>query len=279
MYLVTGASGNIGGHIARQLLAAGHAVRVFARDPDKLGELADRVEIARGDFSDAGSLGAAALGTKAVFLNTGPNPPALPALLAALKANGAPRVVFLSSILAGDPEFFLGRMHRANEETLAASGLRSTVLRPSGFMTNTLRWADSICAEDVVYNAMGTGRAPMIAPEDIAAVAVRALLDASLAGQTLELTGGELLNVPEQVDILSGLLGRTLRSVDVSIEDTVQGLVASGIPEPVARGVAQSLEAVRDGRGRAMTPTVQRVTGVAPRSFDAWARANTARFA
>jgi len=247
MFLVTGASGNIGGHIARQLLAAGHAVRVFARDPDKLGELADRVEIARGDFSDAGSLGAAALGTKAVFLNTGPNPPALPALLAALKANGAPRVVFLSSILAGDPEFFLGRMHRANEETLAASGLRSTV--------------------------------QTIAPEDIAAVAVRALLDASLAGQALELTGGELLNVPEQVDILSGLLGRTLRSVDVSIEDTVQGLVASGIPEPVARGVAQSLEAVRDGRGRAMTPTVQRVTGVAPRSFDAWARANTARFA
>lgn len=279
MYLVTGASGNIGGHIARQLLAAGHAVRVFARDPDRLGELAERVEIARGDFSRPDALGAAALGTKAVFLNTGPNPPELPALLAALKANGAPRVVFLSSILAGDPEFFLGRMHRANEEALSASGLRSTVLRPSGFMTNTLRWADSIRAGDVVYNAMGTGRAPMIAPEDIAAVAVHALLDASLAGQTLELTGGELLNVPEQMDILSGLLGRTLRSVDVSIEDTVQGLMATGIPEPLARGIAQSLEAVREGRGRAMTPTVQRITGAVPRSFDAWARTHAARFA
>jgi uncharacterized protein YbjT (DUF2867 family) len=170
-------------------------------------------------------------------------------------------------------------MHRANEETLSASGLRSTVLRPSGFMTNTLRWADSIRAEDVVYNAMGTGKAPMIAPEDIAAVAVHALLDASLACQTLELTGGELLNVPEQVDILSGLLGRTLRSVDVSIEDTVQGLMATGIPEPLARGIAQSMEAVREGRGRAMTPTVQRITGAAPRSFDAWARTHAARFA
>ena len=272
MYLITGASGNIGGHIARQLLDAGHPVRVFARDPGKLGELAGRVEIAAGDFGRPDSLGAAAVGAKAVFLNTGPNPPDLPALLAALKTRGAPRVVFLSTILAGDAQFQLGRMQRANEEVVHASGLRATVLRPSGFMSNTLRWAESIRADSVVYNAMGTGKAPMIAPEDIAAVAVRALLDPALAGETLELTGGELLNVPQQVEILSGLLGRTVRSVDVSIEQAIQGMVATGIPEGIARGVAQSLEAVRDGRGRAMTQTVERITGAAPRSFHEWAR-------
>ena len=279
MYLVTGASGNIGGHIARQLLDAGHPVRVFVRDPGKLGALAGQVEIAQGDFGRPETLGIAAQGATAVFLNTGPNPPDLPALLAALKASGAPRVVFLSSILAGDPAFFLGRLHRANEDALRASGLRTTVLRPSGFMSNTFRWADSIRAGDLVHNAMGTGKAPMIAPEDIAAVAVRALLDAGLADEVLELTGGELLDVPGQVDVLSGVLGRPLRSVDVSIEETVQGMVATGIPEPVARGIAQSLQAVREGRGSAMTQTVARITGSAPRTFEAWARANAARFA
>lgn len=279
MFLITGASGNIGSHIARQLLQAGHPVRAFTRDPARLGELAGQVEIAGGDFSRPDTLGAAAAGAKAVFLNTGPNPADLPGLLAQLRANGAPRVVFLSSILAGDEEFSLGRMHRANEDVLHASGLPAVVLRPSGFMTNTLRWADSIRADGVVYNAMGTGKAPMIAPEDIAAVAVRALLDPALDGATLELTGGQLLNVPEQVAILSEVLGRSLRSVDVTIEQTVQGLAASGIPEAIARGVAQSLEAVRDGRGRAMTPTVERITGALPRSFDSWVRGNAASFA
>lgn len=279
MFLVTGASGNVGGQIVRQLLEAGQPVRVFVRDPARLGELEGKVEVAVGDFSRPETLGAAALGTRAVFLNTGPFLPNLDALLAALKANGAPRVAFLSTILAGHPEFAVGSMHKANEEAVKAAGLRATFLRPAGFMSNAMRWAGSIRAEGVVHNPMGDGQAAPIAPEDIAAVAVRVMTSDDYVGQAVELTGGELLSIPDQVAILSRTLDRPLRIVDVPIEASIEGMIRSGIPEPIARGVAQSQEAVRAGRFQTMTPGVERIAGRSPMRFEAWARRHAAAFA
>lgn len=279
MFLVTGASGNVGGQIVRQLLEAGQPVRVFVRDPARLGEFEGQVEVAVGDFSQPETLGAAALGTRAVFLNTGPFLPNLDALLAALKANGAPRVTFLSTILAGHPEFAIGGMHKANEEAVQTAGLRATFLRPAGFMSNAMRWAESIRADNLVHNPMGSGQAAPIAPEDIAAVAVRVMRSDDYLGQAVELTGGELLSIPDQVGILSRTLGRPLRVVDVPLEASIEGMIRAGIPESIARGVAQSQEAVREGRFRKMTAQVERITGKAPMRFDAWARAHAAAFA
>ncbi len=56
--LVTGATGYIGGRLVPRLLDRGHTVRVVVRDPRKLEgrDWADKVEIRRGDLSDASSL-------------------------------------------------------------------------------------------------------------------------------------------------------------------------------------------------------------------------------
>ena len=56
--LVTGATGYIGGRLVPRLLDAGHLVRCFVRDPERLRDFswAGRVEIARGDALDLQSL-------------------------------------------------------------------------------------------------------------------------------------------------------------------------------------------------------------------------------
>jgi uncharacterized protein YbjT (DUF2867 family) len=54
--LVTGATGYIGGRLVPALLAAGHTVRCFVRDPGRLGDRFDGIEVARGDLFDEAAL-------------------------------------------------------------------------------------------------------------------------------------------------------------------------------------------------------------------------------
>ena len=63
--LVTGATGFIGWHVARKLIARGDKVRVLARPSSQVREL--EVEIARGDLRDPGSLERALTGCGVVF--------------------------------------------------------------------------------------------------------------------------------------------------------------------------------------------------------------------
>jgi uncharacterized protein YbjT (DUF2867 family) len=280
MYLVTGASGNVGSNVVSQLLDSGQKVRVFTRDPSKVARWGDRVQVAVGEFGKPETFARAIAGVDGVFLmNGGPDREPFRQLIASAKAQGDPRIVFLSTILADAPESQIGKLHKDKEDAIRESGLQGKFVRAGGFMTNTYQWINTIKTEGVVYNPMGTGRFAPIAPEDIAAVAVKALSAPGLADEVFELTGGELLNVPEQVGILEGVLGKPIRCVDVPRETAVQGLIRAGVPAQVAAAVGQSYEAVRDGRVTAVKDTVERITGNQPKTFQAWAREHAARFA
>jgi dihydroflavonol-4-reductase len=66
--LVTGASGFVGSHVARQLVAAGDTVRVLVRRSSRLEFLDDLpVERVEGDLRDAGSIARAMKGVQRVF--------------------------------------------------------------------------------------------------------------------------------------------------------------------------------------------------------------------
>lgn len=279
MYLVTGATGNVGSEVARQLLSKGHRVRVFTRDAAKLAQFDGEVEVAIGDFTSPETFVPAVSGVDGIFIMNGPLDGGLfRQLVAAAAAQGNPRIVFLSSIFAGFPESSIGQLHKDKEDVIRASGLRATAVRAGAFMTNAYQWLGSIKAEGVVYNAMGAGKTAPIAAEDIAAVAVHALTEPGPVPEMLEVTGGELLTIPEQVEILAKARGKAIRCVDVSTEAAVDGLTRIGTPAPVAAAVAQSFEIVREGRAAMVYDTVERLAGRRPRSFASWAREHADRF-
>ena len=280
MYLVIGATGNVGSEVVKQLLAAGKKVRVFTRDAAKVAAWDGRVEVAIGDLTSPVTFAQAASGVEGVFLMNGALDGGIfRQLIDAVKAQGNPRVVFLSTLFAGLPESRIGQLHKDKEDVIRASGLPGRFVRAGAFMTNAYQWLGSIKTEGAVFSAMGAGKTAPVAADDIAAVAVHALTDPSLTPEIFEVTGSELLTVPEQVGILADAANRPIRCVDVSTETAIQGLVDIGTPAPVAAAVGQSYEAIRDGKMALVTDTVIRVTGRQPRSFPSWAREHASRFA
>ena len=283
MYFVAGANGNVGSEVVHQLLQRGEKVRVFVRDAAKVSHWGDLVEVAIGDFGDPDTFAGQSAGATGIFaMSREADVEQFRRLIHAVEAKGNPRIVFLSTNAAGEPDSVIGELYKDMEDTVRESGLTGRFLRPGAFMTNSYQWIDSIQSDGVVYNVMGTGKYAPIAAEDIAAVAVKALTDSNLdsnpSEEVFELTGGELLSVPEQVSVLAEVLGRLIRCVDVPMEAAVQGMIRSGIPAHVAAAVAKSFEVIRDGRGMQMTGTVRTVTGRAPVTFSEWARKHASRF-
>ena len=280
MFLVTGATGNVGSEVVEQLLAGGEKVRVFTRSAAKVSRWGNRVEVALGDFTQPETFVQAATGVDGIFLMNGAMAnEQFREVIAAAKRAGAPRIVFMSSLATSMPESAIGKLHKVQEDALRDSGLPHIVLRPGGFMSNTYQWIGPLKSDGVVYNPMGIGRSAPIAPEDIAAVAVKVLREPVTPGEVLELTGGEFSTVPEQVRTLSEVLGREVRCVDVPTEVAVQNFIRSGLPPAMAAAVGQTIEAVRNGRTVQKTDTVDRIVGRPPMTFAAWLTKHAARFA
>jgi uncharacterized protein YbjT (DUF2867 family) len=280
MYLVTGATGNVGSEVVRQLLAKGQKVRVFTRDAAKVAHWGDRVEVAIGDLTSPATFVQAVADIEGVFIMNGPLDGAIfRQLIAAAKVQGSPRVVFLSSLFAASPDSPIGGLHKDKEDVIRASGLSGRFIRAGAFMTNAYQWLNTIKAEGTVYNAMGAGKFAPVAAEDIAAVAVYALTHPDVSSEVFEVTGGELLTVSEQVEILAQSRNAPIQCVDVSTESAAKSLVGIGTPAPIAAAVAQSFEAIRDGQMAFVTDTVAHVTGRQPRTFQSWANEHAARFA
>jgi (4-alkanoyl-5-oxo-2,5-dihydrofuran-3-yl)methyl phosphate reductase len=279
MILVTGATGNVGSEVLSQLAAARWPVRAFVRDPHKATPWADRVEIAEGDFNDTESFARAADGaTAALLIAVSGFADHAAGLLRAAQASGVARVVLVSGSVAEWPDSDVGKWFRNCEDAVRNCGLGWTILRPCNFMSNAYQWISSITREGAVYNPTGGGKAALIAPEDVALVAANYLKSPGGDSTTVQLTGGEVLDVLRQVKILAQILGKPIRCVDVSIQAATEKLIGSGMPEASARFTAEIYERTLRGQAAALTQDFIRITGNSPRTFRSWVHDHIGKF-
>jgi uncharacterized protein YbjT (DUF2867 family) len=275
MILVTGATGNVGGELVRALVGAGQRVRGLTRDPHR-AKLPAGVEAVSGDLNRPESLSGALDGVRGVFLLGGFQDMA--GVLAEMRRAGVERVVLLTSGAAagGDMSNAVERDQLRSEAAVRESGLSWTILRPSGFHSNALRWLPHLWAGDVVRAPFGDVPIASIDPYDIAAVAARALTAKGHQGRTYRLTGPQSLLPAEQVRVLAAVLGRRLRfeaQSDAAARAELRGIMPNEYIDALFRFFVDGT--YDDSK---VLPTVQQLTGTPPRTFQQWATTHAQAF-
>jgi uncharacterized protein YbjT (DUF2867 family) len=278
--LITGASGEIGRQVVKQLIRRGERPRIFVRDAMKAEALFGRdVDITLGDFEDAAALNLALNHIETVLsITAGPDLARHDASLAmAARSNRVSRVVKLSSYDAR-VNVGTGVWHAAGEAAIRESGVPFTFVQPSGFMNNMLHWAPLIKMKGVVRSATGAGRIPFIHPKDIVDVIVQTLTTEGFVGEALPITGPEALSYAEMAERIGAALGKPVGFLDISMDDARLEQAASGESDAVISAHVSIFQAIHDGVLSQVTDTVERVLGRKAAGIDQWIAENIAAF-
>lgn len=274
MILVTGATGNVGGELVQQLRRAGRHVRALVRGAPRT--LPPGVGVASGDLDEPESLSPALEGVRSVFLLGGRRD--MPALLREVRRSGVEHVVLLTSrsVEGGHPTNAIVALWRASEEAVRSSGVAWTILRPSGFMSNALRWRPQLRAGDLVRGPFPDVPIALVDPADVAAVAGEVLGSGRHHGQSHLLSGPEALTPAEQVRILGAALGRRLR-FEGQVGAEAKAELAKVFPPDFVEAQLRFFERGEFDDSQ-VVPTVQEIVGRRPRTFADWVAAHASLF-
>ncbi len=274
MILITGASGNVGREVLKQVVATGARVRAAFQSVSKAAVAPSGVEIVTMDYNQPETLQVAVKGVERVFL-VGPPTPDLTALerkaVDVIKQSGVRHLVKLSAM--GGRDAIFPRQHADSEDYIKSSGLPYTFLRPNGFMQNFVTYnAPTITTQNAFYGSQGEGQVSHIDIRDVAAVAVKALTEDGHQGKAYTLTGPEALSNEQVAEVLSEDTGREIRYVDLPSEQFKQALVGAGLPEWSADALLDLQQFYRRGGASAVTSEVERLLGRKPTSFHQFSR-------
>ena len=220
LILVTGATGQQGGAVARSLLRQGQKVRVLTRNPDKAAALAKAgAEVVTGDLTNTADLHAALRGVHGVFAMSTPFEAGMDSevkqgimLADATKQAGVAHYVYTSVVSAdrntGIPHF---ETKWQVEQRIREIGLPATVLRPVWFMENFSTFFPPSAEGTLVLPLRPDTKLQMIALKDIGEFGAASFLHPKeFIGQAIDLAG-DTLTMPEVAAHLSRTKGRPIR--------------------------------------------------------------------
>jgi uncharacterized protein YbjT (DUF2867 family) len=273
MIYVTGGGGFVSREIVRGLTAAGQQVRVLVANADECKGLeGPGIDVVVGDRRQPATFAHTLEGVTTALLLTR-NAQDLVEMDAtfsqAAKAAGVNRVVKISAFGANpDAEKGAKRVHGQSEEAVKQAGLKWTFLRPQFFMQNMLWFIDEVKTKGTISLPMKAGQVGMIDYRDIAAVAVKCLIDESREGQVYQLSGPELISIYDIAETLSRAVGVPIKYNDLPPEEFKQLLMAMGRPLWHAEDMTVSYTKMSMGASAFLTGDVQRVLGRAATPFE-----------
>src|SRR5262245_39936892 len=271
--VITTPTGNIGKHALQQLLQSGVDVSVIVRQPEKLSDsIRSRVKVHQGSLTDAALMTKAFQGAKAALWVTPPNlthPDVaayhgeLGAVVArAIKESKIPFVVNVSSAGAhlenAGPISGLADIERQ----MNAVAENITHLRPGFFMENFLQQIEPIKDDGAIYQPLpGDMQYPIIATQDIGAIAARLLLETNWRGRQVRgLHGPADLTFAEATKILSDSIGKPVKYVQITPDQAYQAFLGMGASPGFAKALVEMYQALSKPNAIAESRTPETTT-------------------
>ena len=248
MYVVTAITGQVGGVVARKLLADGKDVRAVVRTAAKANEWARQgCEIAVADMRDAVALQQAFTDAEAVFILLPPTFDPSPgfgesreyinAVHRALENAHPSRVTCLSTVGAQAKQENLLTQLALLEKTLRTLSLPITFLRPAWFMENASWEVASARDRGIIQSFLyPLDRAiPMVATADVGRTAAKLLQEQSTGRRVVELEGPRRVSPNDLAAGFAQLLGKDVRAEIVPPETWRAQFLAQGMKNPEPR--------------------------------------------
>lgn len=261
--LITGATGEIGGRVARALADQGVPTRLFVRSPERAPALAQS-QVVAGSYAEPAACAAALEGVQTVFMVSATESPSRledhRTFVTAAAAAGVRHVVYTSFAgAAPDATFTFARDHFATEQLLRRSGMHFTFLRDNFYLDVLVHWVGE---DGVLRGPAGQGTVAAVARADVAAVAARLLREPDDGvDATYTLTGPESLSLAQLAATISEVTGRPATYHAESVDEAYASRQGYGAPQWQLDAWVSTYTAIAAGELAQVTPDVERLLG------------------
>jgi NAD(P)H dehydrogenase (quinone) len=282
---VTGATGYLGGGVARRLLAAGVTPRLVVRDAARLtGELAAVDDVRLATYADAAAMTTALEGVETLYLVSASEDlhrvdQHVTAVDAAVAA-GVQRIVYTSFVGASpDATFTFVRDHFATEVHIRSTGVDHTFFRSSLYVD----FLPGMVGDDGVLRGPAgspdAGRVSWVARDDICDVIAPSLLTAP-PDEVYDVTGPEALTIGETVALLSEVTGRQISYVAEGLDEArASRRAAYDAADFEIEGWITTYAAIEAGEVEVVSDTVPRLAGHPATPAGEWLRTHPESYA
>jgi uncharacterized protein YbjT (DUF2867 family) len=275
---VTGATGSLGGRVARELAARGLEQRLVVREPTSAPRLPG-ADVACASYEDSESMAKALDGVGTLFLVSAPENPDRVTLhrkaVEGARLAGVERIVYTSFMgAAPDATFPFARDHYATELAIREAGISLTSMRNALYADV----APHFVGQDGVIRApAGHGRVAWVSRADVARLAAVLLVEPGHEGQVYDVSGPHAIDLHETARILTKV---TRRAITYHAETPGEARASrAGHPDWLVEGWIGSYRMLDTGEASVTSHTIEHLTGQRPMTLHEFLAAEPASFA
>ncbi|MBC7871757.1 MAG: SDR family oxidoreductase [Chitinophagaceae bacterium] len=278
MILVTGATGQLGTAVVKNLLekTSAHQIAAFVRDESKASVLKEKgVGIRVGNYDDPASLDHAMQGIEKVLLIAGTDEDEDNRLrqhqnvVDAAKKAGVKYIAYTSRNLK-DPDTLANKLmmgHFQTEDCIKASGLNYVLFRNALYMDTIPLFVGEGVFGTGINLPTGNGRVSFALRSEMGEAIANALLENSGDNQIYQLTGSESYSFNDVAATLSDLSGKEVNYTSAEKSAFEAQMKERGTPEVMVQKVVGFLTDIKNGQEEETSPDMENLLGRKPTSL------------